>query len=45
MTSADNATGSAGQRILMVVAWLWVVVPFLYGLIALLAKVPALFSS
>ncbi|MDN5920127.1 MAG: hypothetical protein L0I76_34345 [Pseudonocardia sp.] len=44
MTSADSATTPSVKRVLLVLAWLWVLVPFLYGLIALLLKVPALFS-
>lgn len=33
------------QRVIGVVAWLWVGLPFLYGLIQLVGKIPALFSS
>lgn len=45
MTSADNASAPAGNLVLMVVVWLWVLVPFLYGLISLLGKIPALFTA
>jgi hypothetical protein len=40
-------TGPApGSRpVLTALAWAWVLVPFLYGLYQLLAKVPALFSG
>lgn len=33
-----------GRRVLLTVAWLWVGLPFAYGLIQLIAKIPALFS-
>ncbi|WP_214369279.1 hypothetical protein [Pseudonocardia sp. H11422] len=49
MSSAENTAGqdAAGRPplILMVVAWIWVVVPFAYGLWQLLLKIPALFGS
>jgi hypothetical protein len=40
-------TGSVlnGRVVLTVLAWAWVVVPFLYGLYQLLTKIPALFGS
>lgn len=34
---------TAGRTVLIVVAWLWVLIPFVYGVIALLGKVGALF--
>lgn len=34
---------SAGRTVLVVVAWLWVLVPFLYGVYSLVLKIPALF--
>ncbi|GAA3242251.1 hypothetical protein GCM10017691_46180 [Pseudonocardia petroleophila] len=42
--------GSAGSRtplfyVLIVLAWLWVAVPFAYGLFQLLVKIPALFAG
>ncbi len=45
-----STLGRTGQRspmffVLLVVAWLWVVVPFGYGLFQLLLRIPALFSS
>lgn len=43
--SPPNRTGPAGNPVLVVSAWLWVLVPFGYGLYQLLAKVPALFGS
>ncbi|MBA6436159.1 MULTISPECIES: MFS transporter small subunit [Streptomyces] len=47
MTDADgpsaNAT-KAGSPVVMVVAWLWVTVPFLYGLYQLAEKSSKLFE-
>ncbi|PVZ04962.1 MFS transporter small subunit [Actinomycetospora cinnamomea] len=34
---------SAGRTVLAVVAWLWVLIPFLYGVYSLVLKIPALF--
>ena len=34
---------TAGRTALMVVAWAWVVIPFLYGVYSLLLKIGALF--
>ena len=47
---SSSALGAAGQRspmfwALLVVVWLWVLVPFGYGLVALVARIPALFSG
>jgi hypothetical protein len=36
---------SPQQRIGAVLAWLWVLVPFGYGLYQLLLKIPALFGT
>jgi hypothetical protein len=45
-TSTDSAmTKPAGSTPLVVLAWLWVAVPFGYGLYQLLIKIPALFSG
>ncbi len=35
--------GSGGRTALTVVAWAWVLIPFLYGVYSLVLKVPALF--
>ena len=46
-TSEDTARGtvpSSGRVVLTVIAWLWVLVPFLYGVWQLLIKVVPLFS-
>jgi hypothetical protein len=49
--SANAASGQAPDAtgrppvIVMVLVWLWVVVPFCYGLYQLLVKIPALFGS
>ncbi len=42
MTTQDKPTINPA---LAALAWLWVLVPFGYGLYQLLAKVPALFGS
>ena len=34
---------TAGRTVILVVAWLWVVIPFLYGVISLLGSVGNLF--
>jgi hypothetical protein len=45
-TSTDSAvTTPGGTMPLVVLAWLWVAVPFGYGLYQLLIKIPALFSG
>ena len=38
-----SGPSNAGRTVLMVVAWLWVLIPFLYGVYALVLKIPALF--
>ncbi|MEW2505071.1 MFS transporter small subunit [Amycolatopsis sp. CA-161197] len=44
--SAPNVEGRpAGRTALLVVAWLWVLVPFVYGVYELILKVIDLFSS
>ncbi len=45
----SSTLGTAGRRspvfyVLLVLAWLWVLVPFGYGLYFLLLRIPALFS-
>lgn len=37
------STPSATRTVLIVLAWLWVGLPFLFGVYSLLIKVPALF--
>ena len=44
MTAETRRAPAANRKVLAVVAWLWVGLPFAYGLIQLLAKIPALFS-
>jgi hypothetical protein len=39
----ESGTTSAGRTVLAVVAWLWVLIPFLYGVYSLVVKIPALF--
>lgn len=41
-THTEQTTG--GAPAVAWLAWVWVVVPFLYGLYQLLSKVPALFG-
>lgn len=44
----EATTGAAGggpTPVLAALAWLWVLVPFGYGLVQLVAKIPALFGS
>lgn len=43
MTSQDRP--AAGTSIIGIVAWLWVLIPFVYGLYQLVIKIPALFGS
>ena len=47
---SSSGLGAAGSRspvfwALLVLAWLWVLVPFTYGLVNLVARIPALFSG
>ena len=42
-SSGTAAGGGGGRALLTVVAWAWVLVPFLYGVWQLLLKLPALF--
>lgn len=45
-TSAEmTSPGSPGRIALAVVAWLWVIVPFCYGVWQLLIKVVQLFAG
>ncbi len=46
----SSGLGAAGSRspmfwALLVLVWLWVLVPFTYGLVNLVARIPALFSG
>jgi hypothetical protein len=45
MSAPDSTPDRTGRPpvALVVLAWVWVAAPFLYGLIALLLKIPALF--
>jgi hypothetical protein len=44
-TSERAAVPASGRTVLTVIAWLWVLVPFLYGVWQLLIKVVPLFSG
>ena len=35
----------AGTLVIGIVAWLWVLIPFAYGLYQLIIKIPALFAG
>jgi hypothetical protein len=37
-------TGAGSRAVLLVVAWLWVLIPFTYGLIQLIRSVTQLFN-
>ncbi|MGH3832771.1 MAG: MFS transporter small subunit [Pseudonocardiaceae bacterium] len=45
MSTQTTGSVSRPRVVLTTLAWAWVVVPFLYGLYQLLAKIPALFGS
>ena len=42
--TTHETTERAYPPVLMVLAWLWVLVPFAYGLYQLVIKIPALFG-
>ena len=44
MTTHTEGTGRPISPVLMALAWLWVLVPFGYGLYQLVLKIPALFG-
>jgi hypothetical protein len=43
-TAGQEGTERGYHPVLMVLAWLWVLVPFSYGLYQLVIKIPALFG-
>ena len=43
MTTQDKQAGST--LVIGIVAWLWVLIPFAYGVYQLLIKIPALFAG
>ena len=47
MTTPDSTLGKPAANILVIgiVAWLWVLIPFAYGLYQLIIKIPALFAG
>lgn len=45
MSTEGRRIGPTSRAALSVLAWAWVVVPFLYGVYQLLSKIPALFGS
>lgn len=42
-TSGTTSGTSGGRGALIGIAWAWVTIPFLYGVVTLAARVPALF--
>ncbi len=45
MSNWRTGSASDARLVLTTMAWVWVAVPFLYGLYQLLIKIPALFGS
>jgi hypothetical protein len=45
MTDRSNEVTSAQIKPLGIVSWLWVGVPFVYGVYELVVKIPALFAN
>jgi hypothetical protein len=43
--SAESTHGRTGPPAVAWLAWVWVAVPFLYGLYQLVIKIPALFGG
>jgi hypothetical protein len=44
-TPSGGGTGGGVNPVLAALAWIWVLVPFGYGLYQLVIKIPALFGS
>jgi hypothetical protein len=45
MTDRSAEATSSRSKVLGVVSWLWVGVPFMYGVYQLVVKIPALFAN
>ena len=45
MTDGSIEASAPGGKLLGAVSWLWVGVPFAYGLYELVVKIPALFAN
>lgn len=45
MSTQETTPASGGRAAITVVAWLWVLIPFVYGLYQLIIKIPALFGG
>lgn len=43
-TATPRSTSSSRNLLLGTIGWLWVGVPFCYGLVQLVLKIPALFN-
>ena len=44
MSTRENAERRAVSPLVAVLAWLWVLIPFGYGLVQLVSRIPALFG-
>jgi hypothetical protein len=44
MSEQGEQAGAGNRTVLLVVAWLWVLIPFAYGLIQLIRSVTQLFN-
>jgi hypothetical protein len=42
--TAGKSEGRAVSPLVAILAWLWVLIPFGYGLVQLLSRIPALFG-
>jgi hypothetical protein len=45
MSTQETAPAPGGRIAITAVAWLWVLIPFAYGLYQLVIKIPALFGG
>jgi hypothetical protein len=45
MTDSTSARGSSAYPVIAALAWLWVLIPFIWGVWQLIIKVIPLFSS
>ena len=44
-TPESTQERSSGTLVIGILAWLWVLIPFAYGLYQLIIKIPALFAG
>jgi hypothetical protein len=45
MAATDTEQAATNRVPLMVIAWAWVIIPFLYGVVELIRKVTQLFTG